>query len=335
MSRRPNPDADPVLRFDTPAAAAGERLDRFLAEVEPSRSRASLQGWIREGRARVNGRAARASHRLKPGDRIEVSIPPPRTVSLEPEAIPLVIVWSDEALLVVDKPAGLVVHPGAGTRTGTLVHALLHHDPAIAAVGGAGRPGIVHRLDKDTSGLLIVARTTRAHRVLVEAMQARRVKRTYQALVWGDLSEQSGVVDLPVGRDPRHRQRMAVVARGGRPARTHWRVTRRWGVATALELTLETGRTHQIRVHLASLRHPVVGDPVYGGRAKKLLSLREPQRSLAAGLLGVLTRQALHASNLELAHPITGDALRFCSPLPDDITEARRRLDEACPVPDA
>ena len=335
MPLRPTPEAEIVHTYRSEASGTGARLDRWLAEHEPARSRARLQSLIKDGRVLVNGREARASQRLKDGDRITLTLPPPRVTTLEPEPIELRVVGSDDALFVIDKPAGMVVHPGAGASRGTLVHALLHLDPAIASVGGAGRPGIVHRLDKDTSGLLIVARTEHAHRELVAMMQARRIRRVYQALVWGDLPETEGTIDQPIGRDPHHRQRMAVTRRGGRPARTHWRVTRRWGAVTGLEVTLDTGRTHQIRVHLAHLRHPVVGDPVYGGRSKKLLSLREPQRSLAAGLLRVMTRQALHASALELAHPFTGEVLHFESTLPADITEACRRLDELRPGPGA
>lgn len=331
MPRRPTPATDTVLTYVVEGGSAGERLDRFLAGREPERSRARLQGLIRDGRVCVNGRVARAAQRLKGGDRVELTLPPPRVTTLEPEPIPLCVVWSDESLMVIDKPAGMVVHPGAGAARGTLVHALLHLDPAIASVGGAGRPGIVHRLDKDTSGLLLVARTERAHRALVEAMQSRLIHRVYQALVWGDLPEAVGTVERPIGRDPRHRQRMAVLARGGRPARTHWRALRRWGVATRLEVTLDTGRTHQIRVHLAHLGHPVLGDPVYGGRSKKLLSLAGSQRSLTADLLRVMSRQALHAFELRLAHPLTGEKLRFESPLPDDFTEALHRLDAVRP----
>lgn len=323
------PAADTVIQFVVEVSSAGERLDRYLAAREPDRSRARLQGLIREGRVRVNGRAARAAHRLRGGDQVEMSLPPPRVVALEPEPIPLRVVWSDASLIVVDKPAGMVVHPGAGAFRGTLVHALLHLDPSIAEVGGAGRPGIVHRLDKDTSGLLLVARTPRAYRALVEAIQARRVHRVYQALAWGDVSGSEGTIDRPIGRDPRHRQRMAVAARGGRTARTRWRVLGRWGLASRLQVELETGRTHQIRVHFAHLGHPLVGDPVYGGRSRKLLSLAGAERSLAADLLRVMTRQALHACELGLKHPLTGEALTFESPLPDDFNETLRRLDSA------
>jgi 23S rRNA pseudouridine1911/1915/1917 synthase len=285
-----------------------------------------VQALIRDGHVLVNGRAARAALRVRGGDHVRIELPALPPASLEPEAIPLVILHEDDALIVVNKPAGLVVHPGAGVPRGTLVHALLHHDPAIAAVGGAGRPGIVHRLDKDTSGLLVVARTGRAYRALIEAMGRREVARRYRALVWGEPRADQGTIDGAIGRDPRHRQRMAVLARGGRPARTGYRVAERFGPAAALEVALETGRTHQIRVHLAHRGHPVVGDPVYGGRSRKLLSLREPERSLAQVLLGLLARQALHASELELRHPVTGQKLHFTAPLPDDFAAALDRL---------
>jgi 23S rRNA pseudouridine1911/1915/1917 synthase len=270
----------------------------------------------------VNGHPARASQRLHDGDRIRLEVPEPEPTTLTAEPLPLEIVYEDADLVVLVKPAGLVVHPGAGVRRGTLVHALLHRYPEIAAVGGAMRPGIVHRLDKDTSGLLVVARSARAHRVLVEALRARDVKRTYTALVWGDPRQAEGVIETALGRHPKDRKRMAVLARGGKPARTRWRVVERFGVASRLEVGLDTGRTHQIRVHMAHLGHPVVGDPVYGGRGKKLLSLREAERSLAGELLNCLPRQALHASALELTHPATGARLAFGSPLPEDFERA-------------
>jgi 23S rRNA pseudouridine1911/1915/1917 synthase len=297
-------------------------LDRFLAAVQTDLSRNRLQGLIRDGRVHVNGRAARASLRVRHGDRVTVEIPPPEPSRLAPEEIPLTIVHEDQDLLVIDKPAGLVVHPGAGVKSGTLVHALLHHDPGIAAVGGVGRPGIVHRLDKDTSGLLVVARSSRAYRVLVEALRAHEVKRTYSALVWGSPRQAGGVIETALGRHPRDRKRMAVLTRGGKPARTRWRVEERFGIATLLEVQLDTGRTHQIRVHTAHLGHPIVGDGVYGGRGKKLLSLPDAKRSLAGELLKSLPRQALHASALELTHPVTGRRLAFESTLPEDFQRA-------------
>lgn len=271
----------------------------------------------------MNGRtAAKASLRLKPDDDVRLTLPAPRTLTLEPEAIPLDVLYQDQDLVVVNKPAGLVVHPGAGVRSGTLVHALLHAYPEIAVVGGPGRPGIVHRLDKDTSGLLLVARSPRSYLALVEAIRRRQVRRVYHALIWGSPRAQRGTIEGAIGRDPRERKRMAVVRKGGKPARTHWKVRERWGLASWLEIHLDTGRTHQIRVHLAHLGHPVLGDPLYGGRVKKGLSAREPQRSLADAVLACLPRQALHASELELPHPITGRPLAFVSPWPDDFSRA-------------
>jgi len=275
----------------------------------------------------VNGRAAKASLKLKAGDRLEVSVPPRRRTQLAPEAQPLVVVHEDDAVLVLEKPAGLIVHPGAGVQSGTLVNALLHHAPEIAGVGGEGRPGVVHRLDRDTTGLLVVAKTEEAYLYLVNALREREVKRVYHAIVWGDPGPDEGVIDLPIGRDPKDRKRMAVV-RGpsGKVARTRWRVLERYGLATLVEARLETGRTHQIRVHMTAVRHPVVGDPTYGGRVKKLLSLRQSERSLADALLRLLRRQALHAAELEFVHPVTGARLRFRSDPPQDFREALDRL---------
>jgi len=320
------------LRLSVPPPGRGERLDRFLAQAQTDLSRNRLQALIRDGHVRVNGRPGRASQRLQDGDAIEVLLPA-REASRGPEAepLPLRIVFEDEHLLVVDKPAGLVVHPGAGVTSGTLVNALLHHRPAIRSVGGADRPGIVHRLDQDTSGLLVVAKSERVHRALVEAIRCRAVRRVYRAIVWGDPRGAAGEVVAPIGRDPRQRKRMAVVTRGGRAAHTHWRVLERYGVAALLELRLETGRTHQIRVHLAHLGHPVVGDPTYGGRVKKQLSLRDRQRSFAGDLLRCLPRQALHATELAFAHPVTGEERTFASPLPEDFQLALDRLREFAP----
>jgi len=316
------------LDLRVPGPSAGERLDRFLAAAQRDLSRSRIQALIRDGRVTIGGRAARASQRLRAGERVAVDLPPPRTVALEPEAIPLAVVHEDADLIVVDKPAGLVVHPGAGVARGTLVHALLHHAPGIADVGGAGRPGIVHRLDKQTSGLMVVAKSPAAYRALVEMLRARSVRRRYLALVWGSPRAASGVIEGAIGRDPRRRQRMAVVMRGGKPARTRWRLRERFGAAALLEATLDTGRTHQIRVHLAHAGLPVVGDPVYGGRGKSQLNAGEGERSLRAALLAGLPRQALHATELEFPHPITGEALRFASPPPEDFRVALERLRE-------
>jgi 23S rRNA pseudouridine1911/1915/1917 synthase len=303
-------------------------LDRFLAEAQTDLSRSRIQSLIREGRVTVNGTHARAALKVRAGDRVTLELPPPRTVSLAPEDIALDVVYEDDDLLVINKPAGIVVHPGAGVKSGTLVHALLHRDPAIADVGGATRPGIVHRLDKETSGLMLVARTPRAYRALVEAIRERAVSRIYRAIVWGSLATPSGEMGGAIGRDPRNRKRMAVVRRGGKPALTSWRVLERFGPATLIEVSLSTGRTHQIRVHFSDRGHPVVGDPLYGGRGKKQLSAGEPERRLSAALLEGLLRQALHASELALRHPVTGRALRWTSSVPEDFARSLDLLRE-------
>lgn len=315
--------------FVVEAPAAGRRLDVFLADRLPEMSRARLQTLIAAGCVAVippdpAGNDAggpstatapghpvrlRPSHRVRAGMRVVVEVPSPEPASLRPEPIPLAIVYEDGDLVVINKPAGLTVHPGAGRPTGTLVHALLAHCPDLPGIGGAQRPGIVHRLDKDTSGLLVAAKTEVALRGLQVQMQARRARRDYLALVWGSVSRAEGVVDAPIGRDPRRRTRMAVVA-SGRRAVTYYRVVERFREASLLEVRLQTGRTHQIRVHCASLGHPIVGDPVYGRRPNPW----------------GLRRQALHAFRLAFAHPATGAELTFTAPLPPDIETALRRL---------
>jgi len=310
-----------------PAENQGERLDRFLAMAQTDLSRSRLQSLIRDGLVLVNRVAGRSSQRLRVGDSVEIALPErPAGAKLEPEDRALDIVFEDEWLLVVNKPPGLVVHPGAGVASGTLVNALLYHDPGIAQVGGPGRPGIVHRLDKDTSGLMVVARRERTYRALVEAIQSRAVSRVYTALVWGDPREDEGTIDTAFGRHLRDRTRMAVLLKGGKPARTHWRAIERFGAATLLEVRLDTGRTHQIRVHLQHLGHPIAGDPLYGGRDKKQLRLSLSQRSLAADLLGCLPRQALHASELGFSHPVLGEDLRFTQPVPEDFARVLHML---------
>ncbi len=296
--------------FAVEAPDEGRRLDAYLASRLPQVSRTRLQGLIAAGHVAVGGARLRPGHRLRAGDRIEVEIPPaPSDAPLRPEPIPLAVLYEDDTLIVIDKPAGMTVHPGAGQRSGTLVHAMLAHCPDLAGVGGADRPGIVHRLDKDTSGLLVVAKTEAALRSLQAQIQSRRARRDYLALVHGRLRRASGVIDAPIGRDPRHRTRMAVIA-SGRRAVTHYRVAESFDEATLLEVRLETGRTHQIRVHCAHLGHPLVGDPVYRRRANPW----------------GLRRQALHASRLAFEHPASGRSLTFNAPLPGDIEAALRAL---------
>ena len=291
-----------LLSLTVDAGAAGERLDRWLAARVADVSRARLQELIEEGHVRVDGVVRKRAHRLQRGERVDVEIPPRAANELRPEPLALTIVHEDDDVLVVDKAAGMVVHPGAGHAHATLAAAALAHAPAIATIGGARRPGIVHRLDKDTSGLLVIAKTPRAYDSLTRQLVARTVKRRYVAVVHGRMRAPSGVVDAPIGRDPRHRQRMAVLPMGkGKRAVTRWRVVERFPQFTHLDVSLETGRTHQIRVHLASLGHPVVGDRVYGGRSRPPL--------LFEGL-------ALHAAALSFVHPGTQEVQDFTASVP-------------------
>ena len=302
-------------RFVVGPADAGVRLDRFLQAQAPDLSRTRLQALIAAGRVEVTGGVPRASHRLRAGARVAVEVPAPEPSTLTPEAIPLDVVYEDADLLVVNKPPGLVVHPGAGHRTGTLVHALLAHcGPALSGVGGVRRPGIVHRLDRGTSGLLVVAKTDPAHLALARQLKARTVERRYLALAHGRLPHAAGVVETAIGRDPRDRLRMAVRPPGaGRPALTRYRVLERFArpaPLTLLEATLGTGRTHQIRVHLAHLGVPVVGDRTYRRRAPG------PLDAELAAHVARLGGQALHAAVLGFVHPTTGVPHRYEAPPP-------------------
>jgi 23S rRNA pseudouridine1911/1915/1917 synthase len=305
------------FRFEVTPALVGKRLDAAVAEMEKELSRTQIRRLIGAGWVRVSGAQAKPSHRLRLGERVEGEVPPPEPCELAPEAIPLDIVYEDSSLIVVDKPAGLVVHPAAGHRHGTLVHALLHHCKDLEGVGDELRPGIVHRLDKDTSGLLVAAKTHAAHRSLVAQFQAHTVDREYLALVRGAPRQESGSIDAAIGRHPSDRKRYTAdgrLTRRSRVARravTHWRVERRLGELTLLRIRLETGRTHQIRVHLASIGLPVAGDPVYGGGRR------------AAAALG-LRRQALHAARLGFDHPTSGQRLVFESDLPEDLARVVR-----------
>ena len=306
-------------------AEAGRRLDRVLAELWPDLSRTRIARLMDRGLVRVAGHEVAPSFAAGEGEMVTLALPDPEPSTILPEDIPLDIVYEDDHLLVVNKAAGMVVHPGAGVKQGTLVHALLAHAPQIAGVGGAGRPGIVHRLDRNTSGLLVVAKTPTAYLRLVEAISRREVSRLYRTIVWGVPKDAAGRVFEPVGRHPKHRERMAVI-RSGRPAATRYRVLEAFGTAAYLECELETGRTHQIRVHLSHLGHPVVGDSTYGGGPRRALNVPESARRLAREIVEFLPRQALHAARLAFLHPATGKALALEAPLPADIEAALERL---------
>ena len=308
-ARRGNPTTDdaPPYELTLSAELAGSRFDAALARALPQYSRSRLRAWIDAGRVTLEARVAAATQRVRGGERVVVRpLAEPDAATPAAEAIALAIVHEDQTLLVVDKPAGLVVHPGAGNRSGTLQNALLHHAPELAAVP---RSGIVHRLDKDTSGLLVVAKTLEAHTDLVRQLAARTVHREYLALATGDV-RRGGTIEAPIGRHPTRRTTMAVVATG-KPARTHYEIVERFGSATLLECHLETGRTHQIRVHLASIGHPLVGDPAYSRRD-----------TWAFG------RQALHAARLALVHPVTRRTREWRSPPPADFERLLASLRE-------
>ncbi len=313
---------DKQQRFVVTAAFAGKRLDVYLSEVMPL-SRSRIRRMIDAGAVvGLGGVALLPKHSVAAGDVILVSMPPPEPAKPVAQNIPLNIVYEDEDLIVINKPIGMVVHPGAGVHDGTLVNALLgRSDAHLSEIGGVQRPGIVHRLDKDTSGLLVVARNDRAHQTLSAALARRDVSRIYQAIVLRDMPQDSGKVDMPIGRHPTVRTKMAIVEEehGGRSALTYWHVVEHLKAFALLECKLATGRTHQIRVHMAYLRHPVLGDDLYGGSttvAAQLLPLNDTD--LRARLTRVVTRQMLHARYLSFDHPRTGKHVSFEAPLPAD-----------------
>jgi 23S rRNA pseudouridine1911/1915/1917 synthase len=307
-----------IREYVVTQAQAGERLDAYLARAS-GLSRARVQRLIEGGHVRVDGHPQKPRHRVSPGERIQLHVPPATPLHLTPEPIPLDILREDGDLIVLNKPPGMVVHPGPGRSTGTLVHALLAHCGTLPGIGGVERPGIVHRLDRDTSGVLVVAKTESAHQSLSRQFKARVVKKRYLALVHGEVRQDSGRIEAAIGRREDDRKRMGVRGRGGREARTVFRVLRRLPGMTVLALDLETGRTHQIRVHLAHIGHPVIGDQVYGGR-------RERRRAAVDGPRA--DRQMLHAWRLAFHHPTTGAWVEFSAPIPEDI------LGLSGPIPD-
>jgi 23S rRNA pseudouridine1911/1915/1917 synthase len=314
---------------------AGRRLDTYLVALLPELSRTRIQELIRDGLVRISPpggtaaaprRAVRSSYRVEPGEEIELEVVPRPPLEAAPEEIPLDLIHEDAALVVVNKPAGMVVHAGAGHARGTLVNALLHRLGSLSSMGGPLRPGIVHRLDRGTSGVLVVARTDAAHRSLAEQFRSRTVKKVYLALVHGKLARESGTIDLPISRDPHRRVRMtARPAARGRSARTDWRVLTRLPGFTLVEVELHTGRTHQIRAHFAALGHPLVGDTLYGAPARPAAT--KASRGRAKELcLPPFGRPFLHAARLGFAHPSSGRWSEFRAPLPSDLVEYLSRL---------
>jgi len=320
MSENPSAETlqeptEDALAFEVSEEEAGARLDAFLASRVEGVSRTTLKRAADDGDVLVGGKPAKPSYRVQAGERVEVELPAPPASDIEPEDIPLDIVHEDDEVVVVNKPAGMVVHPAAGVRSGTLANAVAFRLKASGQSGQANsqRPGIVHRLDRDTSGLIVVALTPRAHESLSDQFRARTVFKSYAALVHGVVKEDKGKIEQPIGRDPRNRTRMGVV-RTGRAALSIWKARRRFERMTLLDVEIKTGRTHQIRVHLAWMNHPVVGDETYGGGRDK--SLHDPRLRAAVASLG---RQFLHAARLGFHHPATGEWLGFDAPLPADL----------------
>jgi len=322
-------------QLKVPKEEAGVRVDIFLATHHPQVSRSALQHLIKEGKVTVQGKTVKPHHKLQAGDLVVCEIPQAETIRLQPEALPLDIRYEDDDLMVINKPQGMAVHPGAGRALGTLANALLARYPELSQTGEEFRPGIIHRLDKDTSGLLVVARNEAARLALIEQMRARKIERRYQALVWGsvpdpELGQQFLRIDAPIGRHPTRRTRMAVLRQSdlergaARPAATRVAIKERFLKFTLVEAILETGRTHQIRVHLAYLGHPVVGDPVYGARKAKA-NLRSVSQEIRQSI-GDLPGQALHAYFLAFEHPKTGEKLHFESELPASMARLLSKL---------
>lgn len=305
-----------------PAENEPIRIDLFLSQSLVGESRMAVQRLIETGSVLVDGKSVRTSLKLKGGEQIEVEIPLPIPAQPMPESIPLEILYEDSDLIVINKPAGMVVHPGAGNINGTLVNALLAHCHDLAGIGGELRPGIVHRLDKGTSGVLVAAKHDRAHQVLSEQFSVHSVKRIYQALIYGSPPEDTGKIEGIIGRHPTERLRMSGMAKNGKQAVTRWKVKERYGRVSLVELRLETGRTHQIRVHLTEAGFPLLGDPLYpdGGRCNNL-----PDTKLR-GIINHLGRQALHARCLGFIHPTSGDYMEFTTEPPEDMQELLKYL---------
>jgi 23S rRNA pseudouridine1911/1915/1917 synthase len=303
---------------------ASKRLDLFLTENLPGLTRSGIKNLIKEGLVSVDGRQVKAGLALKGGESVTVRIPPPPPTTLKPEDVPLDLLYEDADVLVVNKPARMPVHPGAGRRTGTLVNALIHYTKDLSRVGGPERPGVVHRLDMDTTGSIVIARNDKAHRDLANQFKEHTTKRKYVSLVWGQVKEEEGEIDLPIGRDSANRLKISTRTRRKRRAVTSFRVLKRYPGFTLLELSPETGRTHQIRVHLAAINHPVVGDQVY---CKRQVYPGMPKA--VSDKIKKTKRQLLHAATIGFVHPGTGKPVEFIAPMPEDMGSLLKVMDEA------
>ncbi len=305
----------------------GKRLDVLLASVLSDCTRTFVAGMITDGHVRVDGRAKKPGYRVKSGETISGAIPEPVPIEFKPEPIPINIIYEDDYIVVVNKQPGLVVHPAPGHFSGTLVNGLLYHCPDLGGIGGELRPGIVHRLDKDTSGTLVVAKNDAAHTHLSRQFKSRKVKKEYLALVHGHMKSATGSIKLPIGRHPVDRKRMSTVSPRGRTAETEWKTRERYEGFALLEVHLKTGRTHQIRVHCSALHHPIVGDKVYGSRKpEKTIAANRRQSEKILQILKSVKRQMLHAWRLGFRHPHTGEGVSFESPLPEDMASTLQRI---------
>ncbi len=314
--------SSPKFEISVPQADKGVRLDIFLASQNINLTRSRIQKLVATGKILVNGSTAKPSHKIRAGEKITVEIPPPQESKIIAENIPLDIIYEDDYLLVINKPAGMVVHPAAGNYSGTLVNALLYHCHDLSGIGGVLRPGIVHRLDKGTSGLLVVAKNDSAHLKLSEQLKDKSLYREYVALICGHLPKKAGSIQAPIGRSLKDRKKMVVTKIKSKEAWTEFKVLKSYELCDLLQLKLKTGRTHQIRVHLSYLGHPVLGDPEYGGRAKWLASLSGNKKKMAQELLDLINRQALHAFKIGFIHPQTNQYQEFKSRIPLDISKA-------------
>lgn len=309
---------DQKLEIIVPQDKAKERLDIYLCACLPSVTRAKLKRLIDENHVLINGQSTKAGHIVRPGEIIDVHFPPQQPTHLQAEDIPLDIIYEDKVLLVVNKPAGLVVHPAYGNMSGTLVNGLLAHCKSLSDVGGEKRPGLVHRLDKDTSGLLVVAKDDVTHVALARQLSAHKIEREYRAIVWWRFKEPNGRIEAAIGRHPRDRIKMHIDP-NGKHAVTNYRVLEEMSFTSYVQLNLETGRTHQIRVHMAHLGHPVFSDSTYGGRGKPLVNLSSERKKFVSRLLKNFTRQMLHARILTFEHPVSHELLTFEAPIPSDM----------------